>query len=114
MIPIAESISPSERGIVDMNAVKILGESTQINAGTGSSVPASINSSIGAAVGAEYVLLQHSHSSDRLVEIRTGAGVTYGSIHMGGKDPIIIHKARTDLLYSSASDVYATSVVYQG
>ena len=114
MIPIAESISPSERGIADMNAVKILGESTQINAGTGSSVPASVNSSIGAAVGAEYVLLQHSHSSDRLVEIRTGAGVTYGSVHMTGKDPIIIHKARTDLLYSSASDVYATSVVYQG
>ena len=114
MIQIAESISPSERGIADMNAVKILGESTQINAGTGSSVPASINSSIGAAVGAEYVLIQHSHSSDRLVEIRTGAGVTYGSIHMTGKDPIILHKARTDLVYSSASDVYATSVVYQG
>ena len=54
MIPIAESISPSERGIADMNAIKILGESTQINAGTGSSVPASVNSSIGAAVGAEY------------------------------------------------------------
>ena len=114
MIPIAESISPSERGIADMNAIKILGESTQINAGTGSSVPASVNSSIGAAVGAEYVLLQHSHSSDRLVEIRTGAGVTYGSVHMAGKDPIIVHKARTDLVYSSASDVYATSVVYQG
>ena len=114
MIQIAESISPSERGIADMNAVKILGESTQINAGTGSSVPASVNSSIGAAVGAEYVLLQHSHSSDRLVEIRTGAGVTYGSVHMAGKDPIIVHKARTDLVYSSASDVYATSVVYQG
>jgi len=42
------------------------------------------------------------------------AGVTYGSIHMAGKDPIIIHKDRSDLLYSSASDVYATSVVYQG
>ena len=94
--------------------VKILGESTQINSGSGSSVPGSVNSSIGSTVGAEYVMVQHSHSSDRLIEIRTGAGVTYGSIHMGGKDPIIIHKERSDLIYSSASDVYATSVAYQG
>ena len=114
MIQIAESINHLELGIADMNVVKILGESTTINAGTGSSVPASVNSSIGSALGAEYVLLQHSHSSDRLVEIRTGAGVTYGSIHITGKDPIIIHKDRSDLVYSSASDVYATSVVYQG
>ena len=91
--------------------VKILGESTQVNAGSGSSVPAS---EINGSVGAEYAMIQHSHSSDRLVEIRTGAGVTYGSLHMAGKDPIIIHKERTDLIYSSASDVYATSVVYQG
>ena len=97
-----------------MHVVKILGESTVINAGSGSSVPGSVNSDLGAALGAEYVMLQHSHSSDRLVEIRTGAGVTYGSIHMASKDPIIIHKKRTDLIYSSASDVYATSVVYQG
>ena len=97
-----------------MNVVKILGESTQVNVGSGSSIPGSVNGSLGAALGAEYVMLQHSHSSDRLVEIRTGAGVTYGSIHMAGKDPIIVHKARTDLIYSSASDVYATSVVYQG
>ena len=97
-----------------MQVVKILGESTQVNAGSGSSVPGSVNGSLGAALGAEYVMLQHSHSSDRLVEIRTGAGVTYGSMHMAGKDPIIVHKERTDLIYSSASDVYATSVVYQG
>ena len=97
-----------------MNVVKILGESTTINAGAGSSVPASVNSSIGAPIGAEYVLIQHSHSSDRLVEIKTSAGVTYGSVHIAGKDPIIIHKNRSDLVYSSASDVYATSVVYQG
>ena len=97
-----------------MNAIKILSESTQVNAGSGTSVPGSVNSSLGSAIGAEYVLLQHSHSSDRLVEIRTGAGVTYGSVHLAGKDPIIVYKARTDLIYSSASDVYATSVVYQG
>ena len=97
-----------------MHVVKILGESTVVNAGSGSSVPGSVNGGLGAALGAEYVMLQHSHSSDRLVEVRTGAGVTYGSIHMAGRDPIIIHKERTDLIYSSASDVYATSVVYQG
>ena len=97
-----------------MQVIKVLGESTQVNAGSGSSVPSSVNGSLGVVVGAEYVMIQHSHSSDRLVEIRTGAGVTYGSIHMAGKDPIIIHKERTDLIYSSASDVYATSVVYQG
>ena len=97
-----------------MQVVKILGESTQVNIGSGSSVPGSVNGSLGTAIGAEYVMVQHSHSSDRLVEVRTGAGVTYGSIHMAGKDPIIIHKQRTDLIYSSASDVYATSVVYQG
>ena len=97
-----------------MNVIKVLGESTQVNVGSGSSIPGSVNGDLGAAVGAEYVMLQHSHSSDRLVEIRTGAGITYGSIHMAGKDPIIVYKARTDLIYSSASDVYATSVVYQG
>ena len=97
-----------------MHVVKILGESTQVNAGSGSSVPGSVNGGLGAALGAEYVMIQHSHSSDRLVEVRTGAGVTYGSMHISGKDPIIIHKDRTDLIYSSAADVYATSVVYQG
>tara|TARA_Y100000004_G_scaffold46608_1_gene51181 strand:+ start:179 stop:454 length:276 start_codon:yes stop_codon:yes gene_type:complete len=91
-----------------MIVVKLLGESTTINAGSGSSVP-NID-----GLGAQYVMIQHSHSSDRLVEIRTGAGVTTGSMHMSSKDPIIIQKARTDLVYSSASDVYATSVVYQG
>ena len=94
--------------------VKVLGESTQVNAGSGSSVPGSLNSDLGSTVGAEYVLIQHSHSSDRLVEIRTGAGVTYGSVHVTGKDPIIIYKDRSDLIYSSAADVYATSVVYRG
>ena len=97
-----------------MQIVKVLGESTQVNVGSGSSVPSSVNSSLGIVVGAEYVMIQHSHSSDRLVEVRTGAGVTYGSIHVAGKDPIIVHKARTDLIYSAAADVYATSVVYQG
>ena len=97
-----------------MQVVKILGESTQVNSGSGSSVPGSVNGGLGAALGAEYVMIQHSHSSDRLVEVRTGAGVTYGSMHIAGKDPIIIHKDRTDLIYSSATDVYATSVVYQG
>jgi len=97
-----------------MQVIKILGESILINAGSGSSVPGSVNGGLGAALGAEYVMIQHSHSSDRLVEVRTGAGVTYGSFHMSGNYPIIIHKNRTDLIYSSASDVYATSVVYQG
>jgi len=91
-----------------MLVVKLLGESTQVNVGSGSSVPSS------SGVGAEYVMIQHSHSSDRLVEVRTGVGDTYGSIHITGKDPIIIHKARTDLIFSSANDVYASSVVYQG
>ena len=97
-----------------MLVIKVLGESTLVNAGSGSSVPGSVNGGLGAALGAEYVMIQHSHSADRLVEVRTGAGVTYGSMHIAGKDPIIIHKDRTDLIYSSASDVYATSVVYQG
>ena len=97
-----------------MNAIKVLGESTQVNAGSGTSVPCSVNGDVGSAIGAEYVMIQHSHSSDRLVELRTANGTTYGSIHMAGKDPIIVHKARTDLIYSSAADVYATSVVYQG
>ncbi len=92
--------------------VKLLGESVNINVGVGTSVPSS--EVVNGGIGAEYVLIQHSHSSDRLVEIRTGAGDTYGSVHMAGKDPLIIHKQRTDLVYSSASDVYATSVVYQG
>lgn len=94
--------------------VKVLGESTQVNAGSGSSVPCSVNSGVGATVGAEYVMIQHSHSSDRVVEVRTGAGVTYGSFHMAGNEPIIVKKEREDLIYSSAADVYATSVVYQG
>ena len=91
-----------------MKVVKLLGESTQVNAGSGSSVP-NIN-----GIGGQYVMIQHSHSSDRLVEVRTGSGATTGSMHIAGKDPIVIHKERTDLVYSSASDVYATSVVYQG
>jgi hypothetical protein len=91
-----------------MLVVKLLGESTTVNAGSGSSVPNMDG------LGAEYVLIQHSHSSDRLVEVRTGLGVTTGSIHIAGKDPILVYKNRTDLVYSSASDVYATSVVYQG
>jgi len=94
-----------------MLVVKLLGESVQVNAGSGSSVPAS---STYGSVGAEYVMIQHSHSSDRVVEVRTGAGVTYGSMHVTSNDPIVIHKERTDLVYSSASDVYATSIVYQG
>jgi len=94
-----------------MLVIKLLGESVQINAGSGSSVPASETYG---SVGAEYVMVQHSHSSDRVVEVRTGAGVTYGSMHVTSNDPIIIQKARTDLVYSSANDVYATSIVYQG
>ena len=94
-----------------MLVVKLLGESVQVNAGSGSSVPASATYG---SVGAEYVMIQHSHSSDRVVEVRTGAGVTYGSMHVTSNDPIIIQKARTDLVYSSAADVYATSIVYQG
>jgi len=97
-----------------MQVVKLLGESVQVNAGSGSSVPGSVNGSLGSAVGAEYVMIQHSHSSDRVVEVRTGAGVTYGSMHMSSNEPIIVHKSRTDLIYSSAADVYATSVAYQG
>ena len=91
-----------------MLVVKLLGESTLVNSGSGSSVP-NID-----GLGAQYVMVQHSHSSDRVVEVRTGAGVTTGSLHIAGKDPIVIQKERTDLIYSSAADVYATSIVYQG
>jgi len=91
-----------------MTVVKLLGLSTQVNAGFGSSVP-NID-----GLGAQYVMVQHSHSSDRTVEVRTDAGVTTGSLHIASKDPIVIQKERTDLVYSSAGDVYATSVVYQG
>jgi len=105
MIQIAESISPLEPGIANMaNIVKILGESTQVNAGLGTTVPG------GDGVGAKYAMVQHSHSSDRLVEVRTGAGVTYGSFHMAGNNPLIIRKEHTDLIYSSGADVYATNV----
>ena len=86
------------------NIVKILGESKQVNAGLGTTVPGSDG------VGAKYAMVQHSHSSDRLVEVRTGAGVTYGSFHMAGNNPLIIRKEHTDLIYSSGSDVYATNV----
>ncbi len=91
-----------------MLVVKLLGESTQINAGSGSSVPNTDG------VGAQYAMIQHTHTSDRVVEVRTGAGVTTGSIHIADRQPIIIQKERTDLIYSDANDVYATSIVYQG
>ena len=48
-----------------MLVVKLLGESTQVNSGSGSSVP-NID-----GLGAQYVMVQHSHSSDRVVEVRT-------------------------------------------
>ena len=91
-----------------MLVVKLLGESTTVNAGSGSSVPNMDG------LGAEFVMVQHSHSSDRVVEVRTGLGVTTGTMHITGKDPIVIKKERDDLVYSSSNDVYATSVVYQG
>ena len=91
-----------------MLVVKLLGESTQVNAGSGSSVPNTDG------VGAQYVMIQHTHTSDRVVEVRTGVGVTTGSIHIADRQPIIIQKERTDLIYSDANDVYATSIVYQG
>ena len=58
-----------------MLVVKLLGESTTVNAGSGSSIP-NID-----GVGAQYVMIQHTHTSDRVVEVRTGVGVTTGSIH---------------------------------
>ena len=93
-----------------MNVIKLLGEATQVNAGSGTSVP-DID-----GVGAQYVLLQHDHSGGQahVVEVRTGAGVTTGSLHLAPHNPLIVHKERTDLIYSSATDVYATSVAYQG
>tara|TARA_B100002019_G_scaffold220769_1_gene193534 strand:+ start:301 stop:582 length:282 start_codon:yes stop_codon:yes gene_type:complete len=93
-----------------MNVVKLLGESTQVNAGSGSSVP-SID-----GIGAQYVLLQHDHTGGQahIVEVRTGAGVTTGSFHLAPHNPITIQKERTDLVYCSSTDVYATSVVYKG
>tara|TARA_B100002019_G_scaffold277766_1_gene277928 strand:+ start:503 stop:784 length:282 start_codon:yes stop_codon:yes gene_type:complete len=93
-----------------MQVVKILGEATQVNAGSGSSVP-DTNS-----IGAQYVMVQHDHASGNahLVETRTGAGVTIGSFYIPPHNPIIVYKERTDLIFCSSNDVYATSVVYQG
>ena len=93
-----------------MYIIKILGESTNINAGSGSSVPGS-NS-----IGARYVMVQHDHASGNahLVETRTGAGVTIGSFYIPPHNPIIVKKEREELVFCSSSDVYATSVVYQG
>jgi hypothetical protein len=93
-----------------MNVIKLLGEAVQVNTGSGTSVP-----NIG-GIGAQYVLLQHDHSGGQahVVEVRTGAGVTTGSLHLAPHNPIIVQKNRTDLVYCSSADVYATSVVYQG
>jgi len=91
-----------------MNVIKVLGLTTNVNVGSGSSVPDQNN------LGAQYVMIQHDHSSSRVIEVRTADGTPYGSFHMAGKEPIVIKKERTDLIYSSHSDVYATSIVYQG
>ena len=93
-----------------MYIVKILTESTNINVGSGSSVPDS-NS-----IGAQYVMVQHDHASGNahLVETRTGAGVTIGSFYIPPHNPIIVKKEREELVFCSSTDVYATSVVYQG
>ena len=93
-----------------MHIVKLLGEAVLVNSGSGTTVP-NID-----GVGAQYVLLQHDHTagSAHLVEVRTGAGVTTGSFHLAPHNPIIVQKDRTDVVYSDTSDIYATSVVYQG
>lgn len=93
-----------------MLIVKLLGEALNVNVGSGTSVPNTDN------VGAQYVLLQHDHSGGQahIVEVRTGAGVTTGSLHLAPHNPIIIQKERTDLVYCSSADVFATSVVYRG
>ena len=93
-----------------MNVVKLLGEAVNVNVSLGTSVPSTDG------VGAQYVLLQHDHSGGQghIVEVRTGAGVTTGSLHLAPHNPIIVQKERTDLVYCSSSDVFATSVVYQG
>ena len=46
-------------------------------------------------------MIQHDHSSSRVIEVRTADGTPYGSFHMAGKEPIVIKKERTDLIYSS-------------
>ena len=93
-----------------MQVIKLLGEAINVNVGLGTIVANSDG------VGAQYVLLQHDHSGGQahIVEVRTGAGVTIGSLHLAPHNPLIVQKDRTDLIYSSATDVYATSVVYQG
>lgn len=91
-----------------MNAIKILGISTQLS-GTGTTVPNLSN------LGAEYVLLQHTGSNHNLVIQKSGIGTTVGSINLPGKALLVIKKQRTDTLeVSSGNDVFATSVVYQG
>ena len=44
-------------------------------------------------------MIQHDHSSSRVIEVRTAT--PYGSFHMAGKEPIVIKKERIDLIYSS-------------
>ena len=92
-----------------MNVVKLLGEAVVVS-GSGTTVP-DVN-----GIGAQYVLLQHDHTAGaaHVVEIRTGAGVTTGSLHLAPHVPIIILKDRTDGVYTSSSDIFATSVVHQG
>ena len=90
-----------------MNAIKILGIATQIN-GRGTTVPGIMG------LGAEYVLMQHSHMNDRIIEVQTGAGVTYGSFHMSGQTPLILHKERDHIVTCEDNDVYGTSVVFSG
>ena len=93
-----------------MYVVKLLGEAINVNVGSGSSVPAKDG------VGSQYVLLQHDHTAGgaHVTEVRTGAGVTTGSLHLAPHNPIIVKKERTDLIFCSSNDVFATSVVYQG
>ena len=92
-----------------MNVVKLLGEAVSVTS-VGTTVPDTNG------IGAQYVLLQHDHTAGdaHVVEVRTGAGVTTGSLHLAPHVPIIILKDRTDTVHTSSSDIFASSVVHQG
>jgi len=88
--------------------IKILGNSQQLS-GIGTTV-SDIN-----GLGAQYVLIQHTGGGNHYIIEKTGAGVTVGTVHMTPQSFLLIKKERTNIIsVNSGTDIYATSVVYQG
>lgn len=92
-----------------MGSIKILGNSIQLSAGVGTTVP-DLN-----GIGAKYVLLQHVGENHHQIIQKTGMGTTVGSIHLPPDTVLTIKKERSDTLETaSGNDVYVTSITYQG